>query len=211
MVQSPNRTSLKKAETSPVALLKNKILGHTARTEVVRLGYVRLPFAVEIAKVGFEVVGIDQDLDRAGQVNRASSYIGDVCDHTLSEVVDSDRLKAISSFKEVLELDVITVCVPTPLTKNLTPDLTYIESVAQSISKQLRPSQFVSLESTTYPGTTDDDMRPILESFSGLKQGEEVFLTHSPERFDPERAFFAAETVVTKNVASYSDGDRYPC
>lgn len=204
MVQAPNRIRLnKKAAVSPVDLLRNKIVAHTARIGVIGLGYVGLPFAVEKAKVGFEVVGIDHNPNRVDQVNQASSYIGDISDHALSEVIDSGKLKAVSSFEQVLELDVIVVCVPTPLTKNLTPDLSYIESVTQSIAKQLKVGQLVSLESTTYPGTTDDVMRPILEDFSGLNQGEGFFLAHSPERVDPGNKRYTTQN--TSKVVGASD------
>ncbi|MEO0771534.1 MAG: NAD(P)-binding domain-containing protein, partial [Cyanobacteria bacterium J06649_4] len=158
---------------------------HTAKVGVVGLGYVGLPFAVEKAKVGFDVTGIEQNALRAQKVNRSESYIDDISDESLQQVVDSGHLRARSDFSAVADMDVIVICVPTPLTKNLTPDLSYIESVTEKIAQQLRPGQLISLESTTYPGTTDEVMRPILEKHSGLKQGRDFFLAHSPERVDP--------------------------
>ncbi|MGB5970508.1 MAG: nucleotide sugar dehydrogenase [Spirulinaceae cyanobacterium] len=165
--------------------LKNKIKNHTAIVGVVGLGYVGLPFAVEKAKVGFSVIGIEQNTARAERVNRADNYITDVKDDELKQVVQNSKLKASSGFKLIPDMDIIVICVPTPLTKNLTPNLSYIESVTREIGKYLRVGQLITLESTTYPGTTDEVMRPLLEQLSGLRQGEDFFLAHSPERVDP--------------------------
>jgi UDP-N-acetyl-D-glucosamine dehydrogenase len=204
MVQTPDRSFQENVDQAdPVARLNHRIVSHTARIGVVGLGYVGLPFAVEKAKVGFEVIGIEQNKDRVDQVNRAKSYIGDISDLELSQVVDTGKLRAISSFEEVSDLDVIVICVPTPLTKNLTPDLSYVQSVTQAIGRQLKPGQLVSLESTTYPGTTDEVMRPILEQYSGLKQGEGFFLAHSPERVDPGNQRYTTQN--TNKVVGASD------
>jgi UDP-N-acetyl-D-glucosamine dehydrogenase len=204
MVQAPDRSVHKIVDQAdPVACLKHRIVSHKARIGVVGLGYVGLPFAVEKAKVGFEVIGIEQNSDRVDQVNKATSYIGDISDLELSQVVDTGKLRAISSFEKVSDLDVIVICVPTPLTKNLTPDLSYVQSVTQSIGRQLKPGQLVSLESTTYPGTTDEVMRPILEQYSGLKQGEDFFLAHSPERVDPGNQRYTTQN--TNKVVGASD------
>jgi len=165
------------------SLLK-KIEDGTALIGVVGLGYVGLPFAVEKAKVGFSVIGIEQNPLRADKVNRAENYIGDVDDAELEELVRKGLIRAVTGFDEVGKVDVIVVCVPTPLTKNLTPDLQYVESVTREIAKHLRPGQLISLESTTYPGTTEEIMLPILEA-SGLKVERDFFLAHSPERVDP--------------------------
>lgn len=165
--------------------LKEKIKNHTAIVSVVGLGYVGLPFAVEKAKVGFSVIGIEQNPVRAEKVNQADNYISDVKDEELKQVVERGKLKAFTNFEKVSESDAIVICVPTPLTKNLTPDLSYIESVTREIAHHLKPGQLITLESTTYPGTTDEVMKPILEEISGLKQGEDFFLAHSPERVDP--------------------------
>jgi len=204
MVHAPDRPlNLSVNSLDSVKQLKEKITGHTARIGVVGLGYVGLPFAVEKAKAGFDVVGIEQNSSRTEQVNRSDSYISDVSDDELSKVVTSGKLRAVSSFEAVSNLDVIVICVPTPLTKNLTPDLSYIKSVTQSIGRQLSPGQLVSLESTTYPGTTDEVMRPILESLSGLKQGEGFFLAHSPERVDPGNQRYTTQN--TNKVVGASD------
>jgi UDP-N-acetyl-D-glucosamine dehydrogenase len=173
-------------EKTTIALqLKEKIKNHTAIVAVVGLGYVGLPFAVEKAKVGFRVLGIEQNPIRAEQVNNGQSYISDVKDEDLKEVVNNGKLQAVTNFQRVSEADVIVICVPTPLTKNLTPNLSYIESVNAEIANHLRPGQLVTLESTTYPGTTDEVMLPILEQVSGLEQGKNFFLAYSPERVDP--------------------------
>jgi nucleotide sugar dehydrogenase len=151
---------------------------------VVGLGYVGLPFAVEKAKVGFTVIGIDGNPRRVDAVNRGESYIGDVASDELDAVVDGGLLVATGDFDAVEKMDVVVVAVPTPLTRNLTPDLQYVQRVTEEIARRLRPGQLVCLESTTYPGTTDEVMRPILEG-SGLVADEDFFLAHSPERVDP--------------------------
>ena len=164
--------------------LKKKVSTRTAVVGVVGLGYVGLPFAVEKAKVGFHVLGVEQNPSRAEKVNRGENYIGDVREEELKEVVAKGLLSAVTDFDRVPEMDVIVIAVPTPLTRNLTPDLQYVERVTEAIAKRLRPGQLVSLESTTYPGTTEEVMLPILEK-SGLKVEEDFFLVHSPERVDP--------------------------
>jgi UDP-N-acetyl-D-glucosamine dehydrogenase len=169
-----------------------KFADRSAKVGVVGLGYVGLPFAVEKAKVGFHVVGIEQNPARADRVNRGENYIGDVDDAELSEAVSAGRITAVTNFDSVPELDAIVICVPTPLTKNLVPDLRYVESVTRSIAPLLRRGQLISLESTTYPGTTEELMLPILES-SGLKVGQDFFLSHSPERVDPGNARYTTK------------------
>lgn len=164
--------------------LIRKITDRSAIVGVIGLGYVGLPFAVEKAKVGFRVIGIEQNPVRAAKVNRGENYIRDVNDNELRDLVSQGRLHAETDFERVPEMDVIVICVPTPLTKNLTPDLQYVVRVTQEIAKRLRPGQLISLESTTYPGTTEEVMLPILES-SGLKVERDFFLVHSPERVDP--------------------------
>jgi len=164
--------------------LIQKIRNKEAIVGVVGLGYVGLPFAVEKAKVGFKVIGIENNPVRAAKVNRGENYIQDVRDEELRELVSKGLIVADTGFERVLEMDVIVICVPTPLTKNLTPDLQYVEKVTREIAARLRPGQLISLESTTYPGTTEEVMLPILES-SGLKVERDFFLVHSPERVDP--------------------------
>ncbi len=176
--------ALSLAATEVRETLIARIRAQAAHVGVVGLGYVGLPFAVEKAKVGFPVTGIEQNSLRAAAINRGENYIPDVQDEELAQLVRDGRLRAVSTFDVVPELDVIVICVPTPLTKNLTPDLQYVEHVTREIARRLRPGQLISLESTTYPGTTDGVIRPILEA-SGLKVGVDFFLAHSPERVDP--------------------------
>lgn len=185
--------------------LRHKIETHTAIVGVVGLGYVGLPFAVEKAKVGFSVIGIEQERIRAQKVNRSENYIDDVNDDDLRNVVKNCKLQATTDFSVVQELDIIVICVPTPLTKNLTPNLSYIENVTHAIAHNLKPGQLISLESTTYPGTTDEVMRPILEEKSGLKVGKDFFLAHSPERVDPGNQRYTTKN--TNKVVGASDSE----
>ncbi|WP_413171080.1 nucleotide sugar dehydrogenase [Anabaena azotica] len=182
--------------------LEEKIINRTAIVGVIGLGYVGLPFAVEKAKVGFQVIGIEQNPVRAEKVNRADNYISDINDDDLKKVVTDGKLQATTNFDQVSEMDVLVICVPTPLSKNLTPDLSYVETVTQGIAKGLRKGQLITLESTTYPGTTDDVIRPVLEQ-TGLKQGEDFFLAHSPERVDPGNQRYTTKN--TNKIVGASD------
>ena len=186
----------------PFMTLEEKIINRTAIVGVIGLGYVGLPFAVEKAKVGFQVIGIEQNFVRAERVNRADNYIPDIKDDDLVKVVADSKLQALTDFEQVSEMDVLVICVPTPLTKNLTPDLGYVEKVTQGIAKGLRKGQLISLESTTYPGTTDEVIRPVLEQ-TGLKQGEDFFLAHSPERVDPGNQRYTTKN--TNKIVGASD------
>ncbi|MDR3669355.1 MAG: nucleotide sugar dehydrogenase, partial [Holophaga sp.] len=173
------------AVVSPANELMEKFKDRTARVGVVGLGYVGLPFAVEKAKVGFHVLGFDRSRDRVGQVNAGANYIGDVRDQELRDLVlRRNLLTATVDWDRLPEMDVVVICVPTPLTRNLTPDLQYIEAVTGELARRLRPGQLISLESTTYPGTTEEVMKPMLEA-SGLKDGRDFYLAFSPERVDP--------------------------
>lgn len=164
--------------------LGKKINDRSAIIAVVGLGYVGLPLAVEKCKVGFKVIGIDQNPKRAKQVNDGQNYIKDVADNDLSDIVSKGLLKATTEFSTLREADVIVICVPTPLTVNKEPDISYIQSVSDEIANYLKPGQLVVLESTTYPGTTEEVILPKLEK-NGLKVGRDFFLAFSPERVDP--------------------------
>jgi UDP-N-acetyl-D-glucosamine dehydrogenase len=181
----------------------SKIADRSAIVGVVGLGYVGLPFAIEKTKVGFQVVGIEQNRKRAAAVNAAENYIGDVNDTDLTSAIENGKLTAVTSFDCISNLDAIVICVPTPLTKNLTPDLSYIQSVSEQIAPLLRKGQLITLESTTYPGTTDELMRPILEAGSGLTQGVDFFLAYSPERVDPGNQRYTTKN--TNKVVGASD------
>jgi UDP-N-acetyl-D-glucosamine dehydrogenase len=157
----------------------------TALVGVVGLGYVGLPLAVEKAKVGFSVLGFDRNADRVARVNAGDNYIGDVVDSELREVVRRQGLLAATTdWDRLADMDAVVICVPTPLTANLTPDLRFVEAVTRELAPRLRRGQLVCLESTTYPGTTDEIIRPILEA-GGLREGVDFHLAFSPERVDP--------------------------
>jgi len=164
--------------------LLKKIQDHTAIVGMVGLGYVGLPFAVEKGKVGYHVIGIEQNTDRAERINRGENYIPDVSDDEMRGLVQKGLLEAVTNFDRVPEMDVVVIAVPTPLTKNLIPDLQFVENVTRALAKHLRPGQLICLESTTYPGTTDEVMLNILEA-AGYKVERDFFLAHSPERVDP--------------------------
>ncbi|GIW33100.1 nucleotide sugar dehydrogenase [Meiothermus sp.] len=176
----------------PKTQLLQRIEDKSAVVGVVGLGYVGLPFAVEKAKVGYRVIGIDRSKQRVDKINRGENYIGDVKDEELSDLVAQGLIQATTSFDCVPELDVIVIAVPTPLTRNLVPDLQYVEGVTAEIAKYLRAGQLVSLESTTYPGTTEEIMLPLLQQ-SGLELGRDFFLAHSPERVDPGNARYTTK------------------
>ncbi len=164
--------------------LKAKFKAHTAVVAVVGIGYVGLPLAVEKAKVGFPVIGVDRNEERVGMVNRGENYIRDVKDEELKKVILDGKLRTSADFSELSKADVIIICVPTPLTIHREPDLQYIENVTGEIAEHLRPGQLISLESTTYPGTTEEVILPKLAA-TGLEVGKDFFLVHSPERVDP--------------------------
>lgn len=164
--------------------IKSMIDRREFRVGVVGLGYVGLPLAVEFAKAGFHVTGFDVDQKKVDLLNDGKSYIPDVSQDTLGELVKDGLLDATTDFSRIKEMDGIIICVPTPLSKTKDPDMRYIQSATHSIAGNLREGHVISLESTTYPGTTDEFVKPILES-SGLKVGRDFFLAFSPERIDP--------------------------
>ncbi|MBV8331905.1 MAG: nucleotide sugar dehydrogenase [Candidatus Eremiobacteraeota bacterium] len=185
--------------------LKKKILDRSAVIGVAGIGYVGLPLAVEKAKVGFTVIGYDRNPIRVDEVNQGLNYIKDVNDRELAQVVDSGRLSATTDFGSIGRCDVVIICVPTPLTPNLDPDISYIRAVAELVAQQLRPGQLVCLESTTYPGTTNEVLLPIMER-TGLRVGEDFFLCFSPERVDPGNARYT-----TKNTNKVVGGVTPAC
>jgi UDP-N-acetyl-D-glucosamine dehydrogenase len=164
--------------------LLDKIRSRKARTGVIGLGYVGLPLAIEFAHAGFKAVGIDVDQRKVEAVNGGTSYIVDTADEEIASLVATGRLAATTDFNVIAECDTINICVPTPLRKTKDPDMTYILAAVAEIKKYIRPGQLVILESTTYPGTTDEVVLPALEE-SGLKVGQDFFLAFSPERIDP--------------------------
>jgi UDP-N-acetyl-D-glucosamine dehydrogenase len=161
-----------------------KINDKSAVIGVVGLGYVGLPLAVEKAKAGYQVIGFDVQQKRVDMVNDGINYIGDVVDEELAEIVKAGKLKATTDYSYIEEVDAVAICVPTPLDLYQQPDTSYVEASTREISKRLHPGMLVVLESTTYPGTTEEVVKPILEE-TGLKTGEDFYLAFSPERVDP--------------------------
>jgi UDP-N-acetyl-D-glucosamine dehydrogenase len=177
------------AKTSPALgsladTLHRKLTDRTARVGVVGLGYVGLPLLVEFARGGFHAVGIDIDPRKIATINRGESYIQDVAAEDIVEMAATGRLTATGDTAVIRQLDTINICVPTPLRKTRDPDLSFVVSAVEQIAEHLGVGQLVILESTTYPGTTDEVVRPILER-RGLRAGEDFFLAFSPERVDP--------------------------
>lgn len=165
--------------------LLNKIKDHSIVCGVVGLGYVGLPLAVDKAKAGFTTIGFDVQDHKVDLVNQGKNYIGDVVDADLKALVESGKFRATTDFSFIKDVDFIAICVPTPLDIHQQPDISYVLSSAKSISKHLKKNTMVVLESTTYPGTTEELLKPILEEGSGLKCGEDFYLGFSPERVDP--------------------------
>jgi UDP-N-acetyl-D-glucosamine dehydrogenase len=174
--------------------LRAKIASRRARTGVVGLGYVGLPLAVEFARSGFHATGIDVDGRKVSAILDGRSYIPDVPGSDIATLVSAGTLDATSDFGIVGELDTINICVPTPLRKTKDPDMSYIVSAVESIALHLRPGVLVCLESTTYPGTTEEVVQPLLEA-GGLKAGKDFFLAFSPERVDPGNPTFQTHNV----------------
>lgn len=165
--------------------LLKKIKDHSIVCGVVGLGYVGLPLAVDKAKAGFTTIGFDVQDQKVNLVNEGKNYIGDVVDADLAALVASGKLRATTDFSFVKDVDFIAICVPTPLDDHQQPDISYVRASAESIAKYLKKKTMVVLESTTYPGTTEELLKPILEEGSGLQCGVDFYLGFSPERVDP--------------------------
>src|SRR5262245_6923316 len=176
------------------AQLAEKIQSRKARVGVVGLGYVGLPLAVEFASVGFEVIGIDVQQSKVDQLNAGESYIQDIPTSRLKPLVESGLLKATTDFSVISELNTVDICVPTPLRKTKDPDMSYVVSASQEVAKYLHAGVLVVLESTTYPGTTDELVLPMLER-EDLRVGRDFFLCFSPERVDPGNPKFHTRNI----------------
>lgn len=181
---SNRRFKVKEKNKMKQELLK-KIEEKSIVVGVVGLGYVGLPLAVEKAKAGFKTIGFDVQDEKVKLVNEGHNYIGDVVDSDLKELVENKMLTATTDFSFVKDVDFVAICVPTPLDAHQQPDISYVKSSTEAISKYLTKGTMVVLESTTYPGTTEELIKPILEEGSGLKCGEDFYLGFSPERVDP--------------------------
>jgi UDP-N-acetyl-D-glucosamine dehydrogenase len=193
--------------------LKNKIRDRSARIGVIGLGYVGLPLAVEFARSGFNVTGFDVDGSKVAEINAGRSYILDVKTEDVVSNVSAGRLRATTDMSHLSEMDVIDICVPTPLRKTKDPDLSYVVQAVDATKKYLRPGQLIILESTTYPGTTDEVVQPALEE-GGLKAGVDFYLAFSPERVDPGNQAYSTRTIPkvvggVKAVSTELAGDLY--
>jgi UDP-N-acetyl-D-glucosamine dehydrogenase len=185
--------------------LRRRIESHQARVGVVGLGYVGLPLAVEFAQVGFNVTGIDIDKNKVDSLNRGESYIQDVPTSVLKPLVEAGKLRATTDFAAVEQLDTINIAVPTPLRKTKDPDMSFIVRSCEEIAKHFHAGMLLILESTTYPGTTDELMLPMFER-EGFKVGEDFFMCFSPERVDPGNPNFQ-----TKNIPKVVGGITPAC
>lgn len=165
--------------------IMKKIADKTVKVGIIGLGYVGLPLAVSFARKGVQVLGFEKSVKKADAVNAGKNYIGDIKDEELASVVAGKVLSATTEFSRLGECDAAIICVPTPLDKFKKPDMSYIEASCRDIGRHMKKGTFVSLESTTYPTTTEDLMKPILEKESGLKEGSDFWLCFSPERVDP--------------------------
>lgn len=185
--------------------MKQELLSKIEKKEivvgVVGLGYVGLPLAVEKAKAGFKTIGFDVQSEKVNLVNAGQNYIGDVVDSDLKKLVEEKMLTATTDFSFVKDVDFIAICVPTPLDRHQQPDISYVKSSAEAIAKYLTKNTMVVLESTTYPGTTEELVKPLLEEGSGLKCGEDFYLGFSPERVDPGNLIYK-----TKNTPKVVGG-----
>ncbi|MDF2633002.1 MAG: UDP-N-acetyl-D-glucosamine dehydrogenase, partial [Caproiciproducens sp.] len=164
--------------------LLNKIQDKSAVVGIVGLGYVGLPLAVEFAKAGYKTIGFDVQPQKVDSVNAGHNYIGDIVGDTLKNVVESGKLSATSDFSFIKDVDAVAIAVPTPLDKYQQPDISYVKGSTESVAKYMHKGMVIVLESTTYPGTTEELLKPILEA-SGLKCTEDFYLAFSPERVDP--------------------------
>ncbi len=180
----------KRADSS----LEKKIRSRTARVGIIGLGYVGLPLAVEFASKGFRTVGIDVDAKRVEGINSGCSYIPDVSSDSLRSLVRDRKLKGTTHYEALRDLDAAMICVPTPLRKTRDPDISYIVAAAEALAKHLHRHQVISLESTTYPGTTEEVILPMLEA-TGFKAGRDFFLGFSPERIDPGNPQFTTREI----------------
>jgi UDP-N-acetyl-D-glucosamine dehydrogenase len=174
--------------------LKDKITGRKARIGVIGLGYVGLPLAVEFAREGFDVTGFDVDTSKVAEISAGRSYILDVSTEDVQKCVAAGRLRATTDMSQLKDMDVIDICVPTPLRKTKDPDLSYVIQAVDSAKAHLKRGQLVILESTTYPGTTDEVVQPALEE-GGLKAGSDFHLAFSPERVDPGNQTYSTRTI----------------
>ena len=166
-------------------LMNSEKRHRTMKTAIVGLGYVGLPLSLQFARSGMTILGLDIDAAKVSALNAGQSYIKHIAPETVAEVVKAGRFSASADFNRISEVEAVIICVPTPLNKNREPDISFIIETGKSIAPHLKKGIVVVLESTTYPGTTDEDLREVLEAGSGLKAGTDFHLAFSPEREDP--------------------------
>ena len=174
--------------------LEQKIAKKEARVGVIGLGYAGLPFAMQFCRAGYPVTGFDIDRDKTDLLNKGKSPIGSVSSKTVSQWVEKRRFEATDDFSRIASTDAVAICVPTPVTKNREPDLRYIRTTARTVATHLKPQQLVILQSTTFPGTTDEIVLPILEE-GGRVCGKDFYLAYSPEREDPGNEEYSTEKI----------------
>jgi len=184
--------------------LADRINEKTARVGIIGMGYVGLPLAITIAEAGLKVTGIDLDKEKVAMINKGESYIPDVDQAAIKELVDTGRFDATADFSALARMDVISICVPTPLNEMHEPDISYVRAAATEIAKFLKQDQLVILESTTYPGTTEEVVLPMLEE-SGLTVGQGFYLAFSPERVDPGNKTYGIDNT-PKVVGGVTEG-----
>jgi UDP-N-acetyl-D-glucosamine dehydrogenase len=186
-------------------MLREKLKTRQANIGVIGLGYVGLPLAVEFAREGFNVVGIDHDSKKVNAINSGKSYITDIKSSAVRDLLKRRKLRATTNFNVISSLDSLSICVPTPLTKTKDPDISFIISATRAIKKYIRKEQLIILESTSYPGTTEEIIKPILEE-GGLRAGKDFYLAFSPERIDPGNKSYN-----TKNIPKVVGGVTKKC
>lgn len=185
---------LKEAIQVDISRLESDILNRRSVIAVIGLGYVGLPLVRALNKKDYKVIGFDTDSRKIEALKEGKSYIKSLSDHSVQEIKDSGKFKPTSCVEDIGQADVILICVPTPLTKNREPNMQHVIAAAENISTQIRPGQLIVLESTTYPGTTKELLKPIFEK-SGLFAGENFFLAYSPEREDPGNGMFETSSI----------------
>lgn len=182
------------AVASAAETLSEKVRNRTAKCGVIGLGYVGLPLVVELAEAGFPVTGFDLNKGKVERVNAGQSYVKDVPTEALARVVEQHKVRAMTDFSALAELDTVNICVPTPLRKTKDPDLTYVVEAAKAVAENIHSGMLIILESTTYPGTTDELLLPMFERKS-LKAGRDFWLCFSPERVDPGNAVYQTRNI----------------
>ncbi len=201
-VMSQNLKAVETSKNVDVSGITQKLQNADATVAVIGLGYVGLPLVDALFSQGFDIVGLDLDTKRVDDLNNGISPIKHLCSERIKEIAGSDHFQATTSPEALANADAIIICVPTPLTKQREPDLKYVVETTKTIAKYLKPGQLITLESTTYPGTTVEVMKPILEKETGLTSGKDFFLAYSPEREDPGNENFSA-----KNTPKVVGGD----